>query len=62
MALTDVDVALTVHIGPDAPRVTPGRQAADLTVAGPARAVYLLLWNQGGAPRVTLRLWRERVA
>lgn len=41
--------------------------AADLTVAGPARDVYLLLWNRGGADHLdvqgdpaVLRLWRER--
>jgi uncharacterized protein (TIGR03083 family) len=67
VALTDTDAAWSVHIGPDARRVVAGRHAADLTVAGPARDVYLLLWNRGHADgldirgdRRVLELWRER--
>jgi uncharacterized protein (TIGR03083 family) len=65
---TDVDAAWTIHIGPDNRQVVAGRQPADLTVAGPAGDLYLLLWNRGGAERLDVRgdravldLWRDGV-
>jgi uncharacterized protein (TIGR03083 family) len=65
---TDADVAWTITIGPDSRRVVAGAGPADLTVAGPAADLYLLLWNRRGAEgldvrgdRAVLDLWRERV-
>lgn len=38
----------TVHAGTDVPEVVTGAvDDADLTVSGPARALYLALWNRG---------------
>lgn len=66
VAATDVDAAWTMHIGPQRRQITAGRHPADLTVAGPARDLYLLLWNRAdadglqlhGDPAV-LHLWRS---
>ncbi len=63
---TDVDAAWTVHIEPQTRRVTAGLAPADLTVAGPASRLYLLLWNRrdesglaiDGDPGV-LDVWRS---
>jgi uncharacterized protein (TIGR03083 family) len=67
VAATDADTAWTVHIEPGGRRVVPGRHTADLTVAGPASDLYLLLWNRGGdgaleirGDRAILDLWRAR--
>jgi uncharacterized protein (TIGR03083 family) len=64
---TDADAAWTMTIGPDSRTVVAGRQPADLTLTGPATALYLLLWNRGrpgglelDGDRAVLDLWRER--
>lgn len=64
---TDIDAAWTVHIEPDTRRIVSGQRPADLTLAGTASNLYLLLWNRAGAERVDMRgdpavleLWRTR--
>jgi uncharacterized protein (TIGR03083 family) len=67
VAATDADAAWTMNIGPDSRRAVAGAGPADLTVAGPAAHLYLLLWNRRGTEgldvqgdRAVLELWRER--
>jgi uncharacterized protein (TIGR03083 family) len=63
---TDADAAWTAYIEPGGRRFVRGAEPADLTVAGPASDLYLLLWNRreaaglavDGDPRV-LDLWRS---
>jgi uncharacterized protein (TIGR03083 family) len=64
---TDTDAAWTVHLEPDGRRFRRGAEPADLTVAGPASDLYLLLWNRRGATGLAvdgdpgvLDLWRSR--
>ncbi|WP_406299069.1 maleylpyruvate isomerase family mycothiol-dependent enzyme [Embleya sp. NBC_00888] len=62
----DDPAAWTMRIGTDGRRVEPGAATADLTVSGPAEALYLLVWNRAdatgcrldGDPEVLVR-WRE---
>lgn len=66
---TDADGAVwTVRLSPEPP-VTErdGAGDADCELAGPARELYLALWNRGPFPSVTgdasvAALWRERSA
>jgi uncharacterized protein (TIGR03083 family) len=44
----DADAHWTVHIGPSAVTTSRQAEAADCTIAGPASALYLLLWNRAG--------------
>jgi uncharacterized protein (TIGR03083 family) len=67
LAATDIDAAWTVHIEPTGRRIVLGEHPADLTVAGPARELYLLLWNRGSTERLDVRgnrapldRWRAR--
>jgi uncharacterized protein (TIGR03083 family) len=67
VAATDADAAWTITIGPDNRRVVAGGGPADLTVAGPAADLYLLLWNRGGSDRLdvhgdraVLDLWGDQ--
>jgi uncharacterized protein (TIGR03083 family) len=39
----------TVHIRPDGRTVSPGISDADCVITGPARDLYLVLWNRGDA-------------
>ncbi|GII00823.1 maleylpyruvate isomerase N-terminal domain-containing protein [Planobispora takensis] len=64
---TDHPTAWTVRVEPGGRAVTPGADAADCVVSGPARELYLMLWNRGGAEaldvrgdRSVLELWREK--
>ncbi|WP_422774014.1 maleylpyruvate isomerase family mycothiol-dependent enzyme [Plantactinospora sp. WMMC1484] len=64
---TDVDAAWTLYVEPSGRRLVAGEQPAQLTVAGPASELYLLLWNRTGTERLDLRgdsavldLWRAR--
>jgi uncharacterized protein (TIGR03083 family) len=64
---TDTAAAWTVYLEPDGRRFVRGAEPADLTVAGSASDLYLLLWNRrdpaglavDGDPGV-LDLWRSR--
>jgi len=63
---TDTDAAWTVHLEPDGRRVVRDAEPADLTVAGPASDLYLLLWNRRDATSLAvdgdpglLDLWRS---
>lgn len=67
LAATDTDAAWMINIGPDSRRVVAGRHPADLTVTGPAAALYLLLWNRADTGRLDVRgdravldLWRDQ--
>ncbi|GIF68506.1 hypothetical protein Ais01nite_65410 [Asanoa ishikariensis] len=57
----------TFHIEPSGRRLATGAQPAELTIAGPASELYLLLWNRTGTEDVELSgdetvldLWRAR--
>jgi uncharacterized protein (TIGR03083 family) len=43
---TDSPAAWTIHIRPDGRTISEGVAGADCTIAGPARSLYLLLWNR----------------
>ena len=64
---TDVDAAWVMKLWPDRRSVVHGREPADLTVSGPANALYLSLWNRTGdegldlqGDRRPLDIWRQR--
>ena len=64
---TDIDARWTCSIAPTGHRVVTGEMPAQLTVAGPASTLYLLLWNRSGTESLELRgdaavldLWRTR--
>jgi uncharacterized protein (TIGR03083 family) len=66
VAATDIGAGWTVHIEPDGRRVFNAVDPAEMTLSGPARELYLLLWNRGGVERVevsgdpeVLRLWQS---
>jgi uncharacterized protein (TIGR03083 family) len=64
---TDAGTAWTVYLDPDGRRFVRGAEPADLTIAGPAGDLYLLLWNRRGPAGLAvdgdpgvLDLWRSR--
>lgn len=66
---TDADAAWTVQLTADGRRVVDGEHPADVTVAGPASDLYLMLWNRADAVAdplevrgnaAVLDLWRDR--
>ncbi|GIH92280.1 maleylpyruvate isomerase family mycothiol-dependent enzyme [Planobispora siamensis] len=64
---TDHPTAWTIRVEPDGRAVTSGAHDADCVVSGPARELYLMLWNRGGAEALDVRgdrsvldLWREK--
>lgn len=68
VAPTDVDRAWLVEFGPHAPVVTrvDADTDADVTLSGPAKQLYLGLWNRGdeiavAGDAVWLDAWREQV-
>lgn len=67
VSATDAEAEWTVLIGPDSRTVVPERREADCLLRGPARDLYLLLWNRAGTERIevcgdsaVLDLWRSK--
>ncbi|MEW9531068.1 maleylpyruvate isomerase family mycothiol-dependent enzyme [Microbispora sp. NPDC049125] len=55
VSAVDVEAAWTIRLEPGGHRVVPGVHPADLTLTGPARDLYLLVWNRGGPERLAAR-------
>ncbi|HEY3870209.1 MAG TPA: maleylpyruvate isomerase family mycothiol-dependent enzyme [Actinocrinis sp.] len=67
VSATDAEAEWTLLIGRDSRTAIPERREADCLLRGPARDLYLLLWNRAGVEGIEVRgdsavldLWRSK--